>query len=351
MMQAGDADLIDIGSTSDWPVLDKLVGEICDYHTGECTPTNTPEQPLRLVNNYTTATRTDVFYNMDTNAEGGNNFIGSGMLDGNGVPPNFFTDVHVRRAFAYCFDYDVYLSDVLLGEGVRSKTVMLPGMLGYDENAPTYELDLAKCEEEFKLSRWKEVEVEVTDADGKTSTEMQYEPAEDGPISLWDTGFRLTMGFNTGNTQRQTIGEILQNSLVQVNPKFVVEVTALPWPTFLSTQRARKLPLFTIGWIMDMYETHNWVVPYTTGTYGVRQGLPQEIMDKYSVINSKAVVEVDPQKRDEIYKNEFNPMFYEMAQGLILFQVNGRHYEPRYRHGWYYNPIYPDEWFYTFTKD
>jgi len=234
---------------------------------------------------------------------------------------------------------------------VRSNTVMLPGMLGYDENAPIYNYDLAKCEEEFKLSRWKEEEVEVTDAEGKTSKVVQYTPAEDGPISLWDTGFRLTMGFNTGNTQRQTIGEILQNTISQVNPNFVIEVTALPWPTFLSIQRAKKLPMFTIGWIMDMYESHNWVVPYTTGTYGVRQQLPKDLMEKYSAINSKAVKEVDPEIRDEIYRTEFNPLFYENCQGLILFEVNGRRYNTRYTHGWYYNPIYPGDWFITLSKD
>ena len=351
MLQAGDADYIFIGSTSDWPVMDKLVGEECDYQTGECKSTDAPEQPLRRVMNYTTANRTDLFFNMNVNSDGGNNFIGSGKLDGNGIPFNFFTDIHVRKAFSYCFDYETYLSDVLQGEGVRSHTVMLPGMLGYDENAPIYTYDAAKCEEEFKLSRWNEEEVDVTDANGKTSKVTQYKAADDGSISLWDIGFRLTMGFNTGNTQRQTIGEILQNTISQVNPNFVIEVTALPWPTFMSTQRARKLPMFTSGWIMDLYETHNWVVPYTTGTIGVRQGLPSEMMEQYRAINSKAVVEADPKKRDEIYKTEFNPLFYENCQGLILYQVNGRRYNPRYTHGWYYNPIYPGDWFITFSEE
>lgn len=351
MLQAGDADSIDLGSSEDWPVTDKLVGEVCDYQTWECTPSDTPEQPLRRVMNYASATRTDIFFNMQSNTDGGNNFIGSGTFDGNGVPYNFFMDAHVRRAFAYCFDYDTYLNDVLQGEGVRSHTVMLPGMIGYDENAPIYEYDLDKCAEEFKLSRWKQVEVEKTDSEGKVTKVMEWQPAEDGDLSLWDTGFRLTMGFNTGSTQRQTIGEILQNSLVEVNPKFVVEVTALPWPTYLSTQRARKLPMFTIGWIMDLYETHNWVVPYTTGTYGVRQSLPKDIMAQYSAINSKAVVEVDQKKRDAIYREEFNPLFFEMCQGIILFEINGRNYQPRYRHGWYYNPIYPGDWYYSYWKD
>ena len=31
--------------------------------------------------------------------------IGSCKLDGNGIPPDFFSDVHVRKAFNYCFDF------------------------------------------------------------------------------------------------------------------------------------------------------------------------------------------------------------------------------------------------------
>lgn len=314
MLQAGDADYVTINSDQ-WPIVDELVGQNCDYQTKECTPAEDPTQFLSRWTNYTTGNRTDVFFNFNINAEG-NTYIGSGKLDGNGIPADFFSDVHVRRAFNYCFDFDTYANDALQGEAVRSKTVMLPGMIGYDENAPFYEYDLDKCAEEFKAS-------ELKSADGQ---------------SLWDIGFRLTAVYNTGNTVRQTIGQILQNSLSQVNDKFVVEVTGIPWPAFLRAQRAKALPLFFVGWIMDLYDTHNWVVPYTTGTYGNRQNLPAELQDQFREIYSRAVTEVEPAKRAEVYK-EFNQLFYDSATGIILYQVNGRRYLPRYVDGWYYNPI------------
>ncbi len=346
MQQAGDADFIAIGSTENWPIMDQNVGEFCDYQTKECTPGKNPDAPLRRFVNFTTGTRTDVFFNFKVNTSGGNNFIGSGTFDGNGIAPNFFSDVHIRRAFNYCFDFDTYVNDVLQGEGTRSRTVMLPGMLGYDETAPIYEFDLAKCEEEFKASKWNEVE--VTKDDGTKVKEWQPDP--NGTVSVWDTGFRLTMGYNSGNTLRQTVAEILQAGLSTVNDKFVLEATALPWPAYLSNISAKKLPIFTIGWIMDMYETHNWTVPYTSGYYGGRQNLPADIKAKYNEINTRAVQEVDPVKRDAIYKTEFNPLFHETCQGLLLFQVNGRHYEPRYVQGWYFNPIYAGDYYYALSK-
>ena len=41
----------------------------------------------------------------------------SGAIDGNGIPPDFFQDKHVRNAFNWCFDWDVLIDDVLNGRG------------------------------------------------------------------------------------------------------------------------------------------------------------------------------------------------------------------------------------------
>ncbi len=37
-------------------------------------------------------------------------YIGSGQLDGNGVPTDFFADVHIRKAFSYAFDWDTFIN-------------------------------------------------------------------------------------------------------------------------------------------------------------------------------------------------------------------------------------------------
>ena len=64
-----------------------------------------------------------------------NPYLGSNMLDGNGIPATFFDDVHIRKAFAYCFDWDTVINDVYKGEAVQSKILSLPGMPGYDPDA------------------------------------------------------------------------------------------------------------------------------------------------------------------------------------------------------------------------
>jgi ABC-type oligopeptide transport system substrate-binding subunit len=79
-------------------------------------------------------------------------YIGSGQLDGNGVPPDFFADVHIRKAFGYAFDFETYINDVFRGEAVQYLTLPLAGMPGYDPDAPHYTFDLDQSAAEFQLA-------------------------------------------------------------------------------------------------------------------------------------------------------------------------------------------------------
>jgi peptide/nickel transport system substrate-binding protein len=281
--------------------------------------------------------RTDMFFAFEINAEN-NPFIGSGQLDGKGIPPNFFTDSFVRKGFAYCLNYDTFLNEALLGEGIRSVNVMLPGMLGYDETTPIYTYDPAKCTEMLKQSRWKR------NADGT------WTPDPAGEVSLWDTGFRFTVPYDAGSLDRQVLGQILQTELGAINDKFVIEVTGLPWPAFKEKEDGGSLPIFLRGWAEDIHDPHNWVVPFTIGIFGAQQKLPSDIQASYAEIINRAVSESDPAKRAEIYK-EFNQLYYETAGSIPLFVTNGQRYYQRWVHGWFYNPMYPGTYYYTMWKE
>src|SRR3990170_4459280 len=50
------------------------------------------------------------FFTVDIDCRG-NPDCGSGRLDGNGIPSNFFSDVKVRQAFGYSFDFNTFLKD------------------------------------------------------------------------------------------------------------------------------------------------------------------------------------------------------------------------------------------------
>ncbi len=324
MLQAGDADVVSVprGNISQ---VDPLVGEFCEYSldTASFDCTVKSEQPLRLFRGAPDVSRTDVFMTFDLNVEGGNPYVGSGQLDGNGIPPDFFNDIHIRKAFNYCFDFDAYIQDALAGEAVQVSGPLIPGMIGYDNDGPKYAFDMDKCKEELKLA-W------------------------DGQV--WEKGFRLQVAYNTGNVTRQTITQILQNNFATIDGKFRLEIIALPWPTYLAEFRNSRLPVAVSGWIEDLHDPHNWAQPFLIGTYAGRQNMPKEMWDMFNELVMAGVAETDNAKRAEIYKH-ITQVDYENAIAIRGAVVTTRSYWQRWMGGYYYNPIYGwDSHYYTLTK-
>jgi len=254
-----------------------------------------------------------------------NPLIGSGQLDGNGIPPDFFSDIHVRKAFNYCFDWDTYIKDVYQGDAVQSYSVIIPGMLGYDDNGKHFSYDPDQCAAEMQLA-W------------------------DGQV--WEKGFRVQIGYNIGNTTRQTVAEILSNGLSGVNEKFIVETVGLPWPAFLQAQRDKRLPVFISGWLEDIHDPHNWLVPYLIGTYGIRQSMPADMAAQFKELIDQGIQTSDPAERQAIYF-QLNDLVYENVPDILLaLPLGTRYYQPWVK-GWYWNPVSPEDsghW-YDMSKD
>jgi peptide/nickel transport system substrate-binding protein len=313
------------------------VGERCEFDRDEnryesCKVVDA-SLPYRLYIGRPGIERTDIFLNFEV-AEG-SNYVGSGRLDGNGIPLDFFSDVHIRRAFAYCFDWDVYISNVFDGEAVQSPVVPLAGMPGYQAEFPVYSYDRTKCEEEFKLAD--------LDDDGLPSG---LDPEGD----VWTTGFRLQALYNQGNTSRQTIADILANNIASINNLFVIETVGLPWPTFLRTVRNGHAPYFVSEWAEDIHDPHNWYVPYTIGTYAVRQSLPDDLTNQFKDLLYQGLVETDPAARHSIYA-QLNQVFYEQSPAILLAVATSHAFEQRWVKGTVLNPIHPGYYFYPIYKE
>jgi peptide/nickel transport system substrate-binding protein len=319
--QAGDADFFSVNA-QDRPQADEFVGEHCDYATDECTPDpEHPNAPFRRWGDLPSTSRTDMFlnFNVATDASGSNPYIGSGQLDGNGVPADFFSDIHVRRAFAQVFDYDTYIADGLNGDGVRNNGPIILDMLGYNPNGPMWEYNPDAAAAELAQA-WGGV--------------------------LPDIGFRLQVTFNTGNTVRQTVAAILQNELASINAKYRVEIVGLPWPTLLNAFRARQLPVAVSGWIEDIHDPHNWAQPFTIGTFAGRQNLPQELRDQFGALVNAGAAATDPAEREAIYF-QLQELYHNEVPTVTLAQATGVAYEQRWVEGFYYNPALFGPSFYT----
>jgi len=263
-----------------------------------------------------------------------NPYIGSGKLDGNGIPSDFFADAHIRKAFSYAFDWDTFVTDVYKGEAVQSVSLPLAGMPGFDLDAPHYTYDLEKSAAEFKLAD--------LDHDGIAA-------GEDPEGDVWTTGFRVQMLYNQGNTTRQIVAEIIAASLSQVNELFVVEILGLPWPAYLTAQRAGQIPIMTAGFQEDIHDPHNWYQLYTTGSFGDSQYMPDNLRAQFKELLDRGVGESDPDKRHTIYQ-ELNQLYYDLVPGVPIVLATTHGFEQTWVVGRVLNPLFAKEYYPVISK-
>ena len=323
MLEAGDADYIYVDPQYR-PQVEDLYGTVCQAD-GTCEDTGTGGYVQAWVNLPSLA-MTPAQFNWQINVEGGNPFAGSGALDGAGIPADFFQDLHVRKAFNYCFDFDAMINDALNGEGIQAQGPIIAGMMGYREGeAPLYSYDPAKCEEEFKLAD--------VDHDGI--------PAGEDEDDVWTTGFYFQMAYNTGNDTRRLASEILKAGLESVNDNFSVSVVGMPWPVLLNSRRASKLPIYVGGWLEDFHDPHNWVHPFlhSQGAYGRVINMTPEYADKYDALIEEAASLTTAEERRPIYE-EIQLDAQEDAVVIWMYQPVGRSHLQRWIHGFYFNPAY-----------
>ncbi|MFW6035866.1 MAG: ABC transporter substrate-binding protein [Halothermotrichaceae bacterium] len=260
--------------------------------------------------------------NWEINTEG-NDDVHSGKLDGDGIPSDFFNDIHVRKAFAFSMNYDAFVKDVMKGDGQQSRGPIPEPFLGFTEDSPVYEMNLDKAEEEFKK-------------------------AFDG--ELWDKGFEITILYNTGNAMRKSAVDMLKDTVENINDKFTVNVRGIKWATYLDRLIDGKFTLGFIGWGADYADSHNFTVPFlrSDGTFGGFKGDNYVEFAKEHGIDEKVTKGVQitkSEEREEIYK-ELQEFTYEYATDIYLYQPTAQLVKREWVQGWEYDPIIHDGIYY-----
>jgi peptide/nickel transport system substrate-binding protein len=336
MLEAGDADWI-YTPPQYRPQLYPYATRFC-YYDKPCEDAN-PNGYLEIWRDLPYVAMTPIQLNWQIDVEGGNPFVGSGALDGNGLPPDFFQDIHVRKAFNYCFDFQALIRDALVGEGIQAQGPIIAGMMGYLDQPPLYSYDPAKCEEEFKLAD--------ADHDGI--------PAGDDEDDVWSKGFYMQAAYNVGNDTRRLAAEILKAGLEGVNPAFKVQVLAMPWPVLLGTSREKKLPVFISGWLEDFHDPHNWVQPFlfSQGNYGRVINLTEEYAKKYDEWILSAATLTDQEERRKIYE-QIQLASQEDAVVIWMYQSTWMVPMQLWMKDFYYNGAYSQpeySWVYALAKE
>ncbi|MBS7270094.1 MAG: hypothetical protein KIH10_14815 [Candidatus Freyarchaeota archaeon] len=283
---------------------------------------------------------------------------------GTEVKLDLFSDRYLRLGFIYCFNFTKYIQDVYLGEAIHPGVCMPPGTAYYNESKPVYDINLTKAVEYFNKA-W----------NGRVKSE----------------GITVTLVYNIGNVLRQTAAEMLEYYIENyvdplVDGKLDIIVKGEPWSTYLPGMRTRMYAFFTVGWLADFPDPHNWFQPFMhpLGTYCGRQNVtygldPTSLAENWyegasygpppytnalgeyvPEINNTYVahlidvgVGLSPELREKVY-NELMDIYYAEATQLPLGVTVGRHYERTWINGYdktfNMNPISPGLFFYTIWK-
>jgi len=299
MLQTGDADMVYVPNQ----YMDEVTGM----------------EGVRVVEDLPTLQNAVSMFPWIINAEGNPN-IGSGKLDGEGIPSDFFSDIHVRKGFSYLFPYELFIDKIQKGRAIRNPGPLVKGLLGYsDDPSLFYNFNLSKATEEFKKA-W----------DGK----------------LWEKGCKFNIFYNAGNDVRKAACDMIAAYARLINLKFKLTPVGVQWSSYLKQFLSEKLPFYTIGWLADYPDPHNWIPTYigSSGTYSAYFGKAYGEFAKKNIdpLIDKAIKSTDPEERAKLYK-ELVKIAHDQAISLYLYQPIGHHVERDWVKGWYYNAIMPGE--------
>ena len=285
-------------------------------------------------------------------------------LLGTELKTDLLSDRDLRLAIIHCLNVTQFIDEYWLGEAVQPTTCMPPGRAFYNESKPIYAYDLAKAEQYFR------------DAWGGR---------------VWDEGMTLQVTYNEGNTARETVAKMLEDVIEHRIPwtaHIDIIPTGVPWSVYIPNMFTGTLPCFTLGWLEDYPDPHNWFSPYmaSAGDFsgvaqnceygldpaglnanwdpGASYGPPPYtncLGETVTAINNTYVdhllsvaIGALPSVREPIY-NELMDIYYAEAISYTICNALTRHYERTWINGyagtWNANPISPGYYFYTMWKE
>jgi peptide/nickel transport system substrate-binding protein len=202
-------------------------------------------------------------------------FGADNSADDGAKPNNPFTSVLFREAWALSMDYEEVIDVIYAGLGFRMEGVIPRGMFGYDDQM---------------------VEDGILPDFSPVAAEALFEQVG------W-TG-TVYIAYNSGNTFRKTISQLLKNTVEAYDVGISVIVQEFTWPTFLDQRDSGNLAMYLVGWGADYADPHNFVTPYfhsTKGYYGIGNNYTNPEVD--AMIDAAALMVVDSPARQQAYSN------------------------------------------------
>ena len=266
------------------------------------------------------------------------NYIGTGHFP-DGIPTDFFNNTDVRKAFAYSFNSTQYGIESYYDEADYRKNFLAAGLYPdyYNNSVPGYTENLTAAKLELQAATFL----------GVTG-------------SVWDSGFNLTMTYDSGNDQRKIACEMTRaffNTLSTFDGRagnpFTVNVAATDWPTYLDLFEAQELPISVNGWHADFADADDFAraYMYSNGYFASFQNYTAAngwgtLKDQ---LTDAALLTPDGPAKAGVYQ-QLGQIYYDDCPSYPLVNPRGRRWCQYWVKGWYYNALYPSSYFYTMWK-
>jgi len=263
-------------------------------------------------------------------------YIGTGEPGPDGIPPNFFNDPNNRKAFAYAFNHAAYLGGAYHGEAICRETPLISGLAPdyysygpdppyvYDESLEMAELCLV--------------------ASGAAAT-----------------GFYVVMGYDTGNVEAYMACLMIRDFFQDLDPRYIVDIVELDWPTFQSSFEIRMLPVCVMPWHANYADADDFMRPFmhSEGYFAYFQGYtlsngwntpgPASGLIKDELVDL-AVKTPDGPERAALYK-DLEDIYIEDCPSYPIAEPLGRRWQKYWVKGWYHNALYPSDYYYHLYKE
>lgn len=147
-----------------------------------------------------------------------------------------FGDPKVREAISLAINVDDIIQGAVFNEGTRMASTMIPASWAFDSTLAPIPFDPEKAAQLLDEAGW-------VDDDGDAATPRVAKGAMYAPDG---TPASFVLYTNGGNTRREAIGTIVQDSLKQVG--IAVDFQAIDFNTLLDIMDGQTFDAFILGW-------------------------------------------------------------------------------------------------------
>jgi parallel beta-helix repeat protein len=245
-----------------------------------------------------------------------------GTLNESGIAPDFFTDINVRKGFAYAFNYSRLITEALQGEASQPATPIIPGLPYCNPAQEKYSIDMTKASQCFS-DAWSG--------------------------QLWSSGFNFTMCYPQASIVMKKVCEIMKADVESLNPKFHIQIQPLSrdyWNLAIN----HSLPVFHVGWLADFADPHDFAEGFMysgmSGSFAPMQLYSNSTID---ALVQQGINTMNETARRQTYY-ALQSVYHDDCPSVPTYQPLGRRFQRDWVQGWYFNPLLYGDYFYTEWK-